>query len=101
MKTYLKTVHAEEYSDGSKTLGILLNYDDDGFQESFPYIYNQKNTMYIFFNTIIDMMDYLLYGEMHGESKMKRAYMEEIEFDKLYDIDFLNGIFKENLSWVE
>jgi hypothetical protein len=101
MKTYLKTVHAEEYSDGSRTLGILLNYDDEGFQESFPYIYHQKNTMYIFFNTIIDLMDYLLYGEMHGESKMKRAYMEESEFDKLYDLDFLNGKFGAELSWVE
>ena len=101
MKTYLKTVHAEEYSDGSRTLGILLNYDDEGFQESFPYIYHQKNTMYIFFNTIIDLMDYLLYGEMHGERKMKRAYMEESEFDKIYDLDFLNGKFGAELSWVE
>jgi hypothetical protein len=57
--------------------------------------------MYIFFNTIIDLMDYLLYGEMHGESKMKRAYMEESEFDKLYDLDFLNGKFGAELSWVE
>ena len=90
MKTYLKTVHAEEYSDGSRTLGILLNYDDEGFQESFPYIYHQKNTMYIFFNTMVDLFDYILYGE----SKMKRAYMEETEFDKLVVIECS---FKTNL----
>ena len=97
MKTYLKTVHEEQYSDGSRTLGILLNYDDNGFQESFPYIYHQKNTMYIFFNTMVDLFDYILYGE----SKMKRAYMAEIEFDKLYDIDFLTGKFGAELTWVE
>jgi hypothetical protein len=97
MKTYLKTVHAEEYSDGSRTLGILLNYDDDGFQESFPYIYHRKNTMYIFFNTMVDLFDYILYGE----SKMKRAYMEETEFDKLYDADFINDKFNGELTWVE
>jgi hypothetical protein len=97
MKTYIRTVHAEEYSDGSKTLGILLNHDEENYKESFPYIYNHKNTMYIFFNTMVDLFDYLLYGE----SKMKRAYMEEFEFDNLYDADFINGKFNEELTWVE
>jgi hypothetical protein len=32
---------------------------------------------------------------------MKRAYMAETEFDKLYDIDSLNGKFGAELTWVE
>jgi hypothetical protein len=46
---------------------------------------------------MVDLFDYLLYGE----NKMKRAYMEEFEFDKLYDADFINGKFNEKLTWIE
>jgi len=97
MKTYIKSVHEEEYSDKSRTLGILLNFsteiENDNWKESFVYIY--KSGMYIFFETIIDMIDYLLYGE----HKIKTAYMEEDEFDKYYDADFINGTFNEKLKW--
>jgi len=102
MKTQLQSVHEETYSDGSKTLGILLNYNEDQtFKESFTFIFNNEKKIYIFFSTIIDMIDYLLYGEMQGESKMKRAYMEEVEFDKYDDADFINSKFSEVLTWVE
>jgi hypothetical protein len=94
MKTHIKTVHEEEYSDKSRTLGVLLNYSDlDKWKDSLVYIY--RDGMYIFFNTIIDMIDYLLYGE----NKMKRAYMDEEEFDKYYDDDFIEGTFSEKLKW--
>jgi len=96
MVTYLKTAHEEQYSDGSKTLGVLVNFDEDeNFKESFVYIFNHKNAMYIFFNTMVDMFDYILYGE----DKMKRAYMEEQEFDELYDEDSIEGTFTEKLTW--
>jgi hypothetical protein len=95
MKTKIKTVHEEEYSDKSRTLGVLLNYADfDDWKDSYVYIYHDD--MYIFFNTMIDMIDYLLYGEQ----KMKRAYMNEEDFDKLYDAEFIDGTFTENLKWV-
>jgi len=99
MKTHIKTAHEEEYRQGDtkKTIGVLFNYssdvEHDGWKESFAYIY--KEGMYIFFDTIIEMIDYLLYGE----KKMKRAYMEEVEFDKLYDISYINGKFGEQLVW--
>lgn len=96
MKTNIKTIHEEEYSDKSNTLGILINFstEDVKWKESFLYIY--RNNTYIFFNTMIDMMDYLLYGEV----KMKRAYLEEVEFDKYYDDEFIDGTFNEKLKWI-
>ena len=97
MVTCLKTIHEEQYSDGSKTLGILLNYNDnENFKESFAYIYNHERKMYIFFNTMMDMFDFLLYGD----NKVKRAYMEEDDFDKYYDGDYFEGKFIEILIFV-
>jgi len=94
MKTNITTAHEEEYSDGSRTLGVLFNYSDDGkFKEGLIYIY--KKGMYIFFNTMIDMMDYLLYAE----TKVQRAYMEEDEFDNYYDADYIQGKFTDLLKW--
>jgi hypothetical protein len=95
MKTNIKTIHEEEYSDKSRTLGILLNYSiEDNWKESFIYIY--RDGMYIFFNTMVDMIDYLLYGE----SKMKRAYMDEKTFDSYYDASYVEGKFTDNLKWL-
>lgn len=95
MTTYIKTAHEEDYSDGSKTLGVLFNFsdDDENFSESFVYIYREKN--YIFFNTMIDMFDYLLYSD----KKMKRAYMSEEDFDKYYYPNIINSKFSELLNW--
>jgi len=96
MKTKIKTVHEEEYSDKSKIIGILLNYSiEDDWSESFPYIF--KNGTYIFFNTIIELMDYMLYGE----NKMKRAYIEEIVFDSYYDAEYIINNFGEILVWTQ
>jgi hypothetical protein len=100
MKTLLKTAHEEQYSDGSKTLGVLFNYsfevENDGWYESFIYIFNHEKTMYIFFNTMFDMWSYILYGE----DKMKRAYMDEEEFDSYYDAPQIDGKFSDLLKWV-
>lgn len=94
MQTKLKTIHEEEYSDGSKTLGILLNYSlIHEWKDSFIYIY--RDGTYIFFNTMIDMIDYLLYSD----KKMKRAYMDEETFDSYYDAEFIDGKFSDLLIW--
>ena len=72
MKTQLQSIHEETYSDGSKTLGVLLNYNEDQtFKESFTFIFNNEKKMYIFFSTIVDMIDYLMYGEMQGKTKIR------------------------------
>lgn len=101
MITHIKTAHEEAYSDGSRTLGILLNFssevEHEGWKDSFAYIFRQteEGGMYIFFNTMVDMFDYMLYGE----DKMKRAYMTEEEFDQYYDAEFIEGTFAEKLKW--
>jgi hypothetical protein len=94
MRTKLKTAHEEEYSDKSRIIGVLLNYSiDDDWKDSLIYLY-RKNT-YIFFNTIIDTIDYLLYGD----NKVKRAYMEEKDFDNYWDAEYIEGTFTEKLKW--
>lgn len=93
------TVHEESYSDG-RTLGILANFDLDKNMEridSFVYFFRMTETggMYVFFETIVDMNDYLLYGD----KKVKRAYMKEEVFDELYDKMQLDCKFSDHLKW--
>jgi len=99
MVTRLKTAHEEQYSDGSKTLGVLFNYsfevEHDGWKESLVYIFNHARESYIFFNTMVDMFDYMLYDD----KKTKRAYMTEEEFDTYYDAEHIDGKFSEKLMW--
>ena len=101
MVSYIQTAHEESYSNG-RTLGVLLNFDEDGKRvDSFTYIFryedaSRKNGMYIFFNTIIEMNDYLLYGD----NKVQRAYMKEDAFDKIFDADYIDGEFNAHLEWV-
>ena len=94
MRTKILTAHEEEYSNGSRTLGVLLNLDFDGKRvDSLIYIYREGT--YIFFNTIIEMNDYLLYGD----GKTKRAYMKEDVFDHYFDAPFIDGKFIDVLKW--
>ena len=94
MRTRIKTVHEEEYSDKSRTLGVLLNYSSiEVWKDSLIYIY--RDGMYIFFNTMIDMIDYLLYAD----NKIKRAYMDEETFDTYYDAESIDGKFSDVLKW--
>jgi hypothetical protein len=102
MVTHIKTIHEEQYSDGSRTLGVLLNYsselEHEGFKDSLIYIYRKTEEglgMYVFFSTMVDLFDYMLYAE----DNMKRAYMDEEEFDLYYDAEYINGDFNEKLKW--
>lgn len=99
MKTKIVTAHEESHihgEKGSKIIGVLSNYnlEDKLWKDSFIYIY--KDGMYIFFETIVDLVDYMLYGS----TKMKRAYLEEKDFDILYDAEYIEGAFRDNLKWV-
>ena len=93
MNSKIKTIH-EEYFD-ERSIGIVLNTIDDK-QETYIFLFKGKR--YIFFNTIIDMFNYTLYGE---KNKLKRAYMDEETFDELYDKDNIEQSFNEYLNWQE
>jgi hypothetical protein len=96
MKTKIKTVHEEQFDNKNIVVGILLNYseEDNNWKDSFTYYYHDN--IYIFFNTIIELINYLLYGEKN----MKRAYMPEEIFDQYFDAEYIDGIFKNKLNWV-
>jgi hypothetical protein len=95
MRTTIETIHEEQIND--KILGILLNIiidnNDKLIKETFIYMFTKKR--YIFFNTITDCVDYSLYGE---KTNVKRAYMEESDFDSLYEKQ-LNCKFNDVLEW--
>lgn len=93
MLSKIKTIH-EEYFD-ERSMGVILNTIDNR-HETFIFLF--KNKRYIFFETIMSMFDYSLYGE---RTKIKRAYMDEETFDELYDSDNINKTFNEYLSWQE
>lgn len=94
MKTYIRTAHEEEFSTTKKVLGIFINLDEEGARiDSLAYIYHKG--IYIFFRTIIEMNDYLLYGETKH-----RAYITEEDFDVIYDADYIDGKFADQLTWM-
>jgi hypothetical protein len=99
MKTKLKSVHNEERSDNSETIGVVLNHslENDGWQDSLIFVFNHKRLMYTFFNTIVDMVDFHLYG---AGSKVKTARMNEEEYDAYYDAEFIDGKFNDKLTWL-
>lgn len=96
MKTRLKSVHEEKSLDGRYTFGVVLNDNDEGFKECFIFIFEHSRNMYTFFDTIIDMIDFMFYRE----DKKKRAYMSDEEFDTYHDVQYIEGKFSEILKWV-
>jgi len=101
MKTRIITAHEEQHTNVNginnvlKFVGIITNIDPNYNRiDSFCYIFNENNNNYIFFNTIIDLIDYMLYGD----KKVKRAYMKEKEFDEFYD-NGIEGEFNDYLNW--
>ena len=104
MKTIIITAHEEQYSDNSITLGVLCNdeiryHSNTPFKESFTYIYKHEKKIYIFFNTMVDLFDYMFYGADESKIKMLRAYLPEAEFDTLYDMEAIEGKFTDRLTW--
>ena len=93
--TYLLTAHEEQYSDSSYTIGIVLNHDSEGNRvDSLAYLY--RDGIYIFFNTIIALIDYLVYDD----NTSLRAYLRENKYDEYYDSP-IEGLFSEHLEWVK
>lgn len=100
MKTRIKTAHEEEVvQNGMKKryIGVLVNYSvdqtDKTFSDSFAYYHFDE--MYVIFNTIVEMLDYIYYSE----KRMFRAYLTEEDFDKMYDTQYIDGTFKDVLTW--
>jgi len=94
MISKIKTIH-EEYFD-NRSIGVVLNTIDNNTNETFIFLF--RNKRYIFFETIMGMFDYTLYGE---KTKIKRAYMDEETFDELYDNNNIEKSFNEYLNWQE
>lgn len=92
MISKIKTIHEEYFDD--RSIGVVLNTIDNDKQETYIFLY--RNKRYIFFETIMNMFDYSLYGE---KTKIKRAYMDEETFDNLYDSININTSFNEYLNW--
>ena len=93
MLTTITTPHEEAYSDKSRNIGVLINWDENNNKiDSFIYIY--RSEMYIIFNTIMEMNEYLLYGD----TRINRAYVTEENFDTLFDSP-IDGLFKDQLTW--
>ena len=94
MITYIESVHEETITDSNKTIGLIYNYNEDRtFKDSCVYVYTQKS--YIFFETVIDMFDYLYYGD---KTKVNRAYLPEPEFDEYLESE-IKGKFSDYLTW--
>jgi hypothetical protein len=105
METYIRIIHEEVIPDSENELGVLLNEpvstESDFKDQSFVYIYRKNLTVrnmgtYIFFNSLIEMIDFYLYGN----DKCVRAYMREDVFDVFYD-DSFDGKFNDHLEWVK
>jgi len=95
MITVIEEVHEESINETGKIFGLLYNYSlDRETKDSLCYIFTQKN--YIFFETMIDMFDYYLYGE---HSKSKRSYLPEKDYDK-YIGHKIDGKFADHLKWI-
>lgn len=98
MKTFITTAHEEsEDSNKGRTFGVLLNSDEDHKRvDSLIYVFRETRKSYIFFNTIIDMNEFLLYGD----GKFKRAYLTEEDFDVYWDAPHIDGKFADQLVWL-
>lgn len=97
--TKIITAHEEQFVTAEnvvqKIIGVLMNIDETEKRiSSFLYLFNQENNTYVFFDTIVDLNDYILYGDR----KVKRAYMKEDDFDDYYD-NGIKGEFNDYLKW--
>ena len=83
MKKYkIVTIHEESLSE-NETLCVFLNVNvsDETDKESVIGIYDKSTEIYIFFNTIKELIDYRYYSVR----VMHRAYYKEELFDEYYD----------------
>jgi len=95
-RTRIITIHTErEENKPNEEQGVILNEDLDDNREDECFFYTYKDGTYIIFNTIDDMFKYYI-----GDKDIKRAYMEEKDFDNFYDADEIQGSFSEHLEWV-
>jgi len=102
MISIIKTTHEEEYSPNRFWIGTLTNFNDKYERiDSFTYLFRKEQGeefgIYIFFHTIVKLMEYILYKD----DGTQRTYMKEEEFDKLYDqTPGIDGKFEDHLDWL-
>lgn len=92
-KTYIKTIHEEYFN--KKSLSIIINYYNNINDIIDSYILYYYNNMYVVFKSISDAIDFILYGT----DTICRAYIDEDEFDLLYD-NGVDGYFKNKIVWI-
>lgn len=63
MLTKIRTIHEEKQENSNKIIGILDNYEINNINNSDSLIYLFNEGRYIFFKTITEAINYLLYGE--------------------------------------
>ncbi len=95
MKTIINTIHEEQYGDDGRILGVLGNFNSRTKEKVDSFIYTYKDETYIIFDTITDMLQYLLYGD----HDVRRSYIKENKFDEHYD-NPMNGLFKDIIEWM-
>ncbi len=99
MKSKIKTLTEEYFEGTNNSVSVLVNYVEDGRVDGdiisiyFLYYYNN---VYIVFDTIFDYINFVFYG---NEKNMSRGYIDEEDFDELYDKEF-EGVFKDKVEWV-
>lgn len=98
MKTHITSIHEEQFSDNGRVLGIIVNHDNTldtfDFKDTFPFTF--QNEIYIIFETMSALMEYLI----NGNNNPKRAYVSEEDFDELYDAEYIHGKFSDMITWI-
>jgi hypothetical protein len=95
MKTKIKTIHEESQPGSDLGVGVLYNYEVDGVWYDTLFFYYKKD-IYVFFNTITDLINHVLYGE---KDTINSAYVKEELFDQLYDANNIDGSFRDCIVW--
>ena len=102
MVTTIKTTHEEEYSPNRIWIGVVTNFNDENNRiDSFTYLFRkdvgEEFGIYIFFHSIVKLMEYVLYSD----DSTQRAYMKEDKFDELDDqVPGIEGKFHDYLDWL-
>lgn len=95
MNSKIKTLFEEYLNNTKKSLSVLINYFNDDILDVKTYILFYDKGVYVVFNSIIDCMNFVLYGT----DEVYRGYIDEEEFDYLYD-NGIDGKFEDKIMWV-
>lgn len=94
----IKTVHEEYYHNNKNSISIVVVYDEaigiNSINETYILYFN--NGIYSVFETIDDCVAFVVYDE----KKIKYGYINEDDFDELYD-DGFDDNFSNHVEWID